>query len=87
MARAIRNVPLNPDGTLKIIPIEPDDDGLDPTWITLPDEERWEQMRQLTEFAFDFPNARGIRYGHRVDRSRVFEDLPRSKALAERHKR
>ncbi len=76
----MRNIQLKPDGTLKIIPIEPDDDGLDEDWITLPDQERWERIRQLTVFALEFPNARGERYGHRVDRTHAFEDLPRSRA-------
>jgi hypothetical protein len=75
----MRGVPLNPDGTLKIIPIEPDDDGLDPDWIHLPAEERWERIWQLTRFAFEFPNAQNIHYGHTVDRSHVLEDLPRFK--------
>ena len=84
MRTDMRSAPLNPDGSLKIIPIEPDDDGLDPTWTDLPDQERWTQLEALIRFAFAFPNADGTTYSQRVDRSVFFLDLPISRAHAMR---
>jgi hypothetical protein len=60
---------LNPDGTLKLEWIEPDDDGLDPTWLELPDEEKWERIKKVNEFAWSFPNAFGIDYPTKMDKT------------------
>jgi hypothetical protein len=68
---------LNPDGTLKLKWIEPDDDGLDPAWLELPDEEKWEQIRQFMK--------RGVAWAERhqgsipnlsVDKRFHYMDLP-----------
>ena len=78
----MREVQLKPDGTLRIIPIEPDDDGLDEDWITLPDQERWNRVRAFMAFGTDFePRFAKRDVSLRVARAEnVFQGLPRSQA-------
>ncbi len=75
-------VPLKPNGMLNIIPIEPDDDGLDPNWITLPDKERWEKVRKFMEQGTNFEQRFAKReVSLRVAKTKnVFEGLPKSHA-------
>jgi hypothetical protein len=72
-------IKLNSNGTLKLIPIDASDDGIDLAWIELPDEQRWQSIQDLITLALEFPNARGLRFAKTVDRTHFFEDLPRSR--------
>lgn len=75
----MREVELNPDGTLKLRWIEADDDGLDPAWLELPDDVKWARIKAVQEFAWSFPNAFGIAHNKKMDRTvGIFEGLPRS---------
>jgi hypothetical protein len=68
---------LNPDGTLKLEWIEPDDDGLDPTWLELPDEEKWEQIRQFMRRGHAFVQRRnGGVVNLNVNKAVHYVDLP-----------
>jgi hypothetical protein len=75
-------VHLKPNGMLNITPIEPDDDGLDPNWITLPHKIRWEQVRKFMEQGTSFERRFAKReVSLRVDKTKnVFEGLPKSQA-------
>ncbi len=59
--------------------IEADDDGLDPIWLELPDDIKWERIRAVQEFAWSFPNAFGVTYANKMDKTKgIFVGLPRS---------
>lgn len=76
------NPRLKADGTLRIVPVGPDDDGLDPDWILLPDQEKWDQVRRFIARGTEFERRFASRdVSLRVDRDRnVLEGLPRSQA-------
>jgi hypothetical protein len=70
---------LNQKYTPKLEWIEADDDGLDPTWLDLPDTIKWQRIQAVQEFAWSFPNALGITYPSKMDKTEgVFVGLPRS---------
>lgn len=72
---------LNPNGKLKITPIEPDD-GLDPNWIALPDTVRWAQVRKFMEQGTNFERRFAKReVSLKVAKTKnVFDGLPKSQA-------
>jgi hypothetical protein len=71
---------LNPNGMLKITPIEPDDDGLDPNWIALPDKIRWAHVRKFMEQGTNFERRFAKReVSLKVEKTmNVFDGLPKS---------
>ena len=73
---------MNATGKLEIIAIEPDDDGLDPAWLRLPDQEKWEQVRQFMMRGIKFEQRfKNPEISLRVLRNQgVFEGLPHSQA-------
>lgn len=75
-------VRLKPNGKLEIIPIDAADDGLDPAWLSLPDQDKWDRVRRFMARGTEFERRFARRdVSLRVDRERcVFDGLPRSQA-------
>ena len=75
-------VNLKTNGKLNITPIEPNDDGLDPNWIALPDKVRWAQVRIFMEQGTNFEQRFTKReVSLNVAKTKnVFEGLPKSQA-------
>jgi hypothetical protein len=81
MARDIQ-IQLKSNNMLKITPIEPDDDGINPNWIALPDKVRWAQVRKFMEQGTNFERRFAKReVSLKVAKTKnVFEGLPKSQA-------
>jgi hypothetical protein len=69
---------------LELVPIESDDD-LDPSWVSLPDQQKWDLVREFM--------GRGLRFEQRfsnpnislkvIRTQNVFAGLPRSAKIAQ----
>jgi hypothetical protein len=77
-----RDVTVQTKSKLTITPIDSNDDGLDPNWITLPYQVRWEQVRKFMEQGTNFERRFAKReVSLRVAKTQnVFEGLPKSQA-------
>jgi hypothetical protein len=83
-----RDLTVRTKSKLTITPIDSNEDGLDPNWITLPDKLRWEQFRKFMEQGTSFER----RFAKRevclwVEKTKnVFEGLPKSQVTFNAHR-